>query len=346
MVNVLPARLAIWTSLIATAALPVVLYAGNNHSFDLQYRSTYHDVAPVRSSNGSGYRQVIKPKEYHLQYQARYKKTLIDTVEKSHNEAHQHAHASKKGYQVKGGHKVVTPKYHLSYKPEHITPFENIVADGDTAVIINGSKSFDIKATSKTIYPTKLLDITIKNRTLYLSRHAKRSWSKKAQQTVYVNVSMNHLHSITLKGEARLTAYNLNTKHLKVHSSSSGGMRLQGQIQLAELMHTGIGSIDIEWINSDNLKIIDTGAGHMRLAGIANSMNLRAINRSKVDAKYLRAKNAFVQTGDHAEVLVTAVNALSGFASDCSNILYFKTPHHLTRHTYASGNVMQMRYWN
>lgn len=346
MVKALPSKLAIWSSLIAVVALPVALHAENkhNHMFDLQYRSTYHQVAPTK--NNAGYRQIIKPKEYQLQYHRHNNKPLSGSVEKSRVVAHQQVQRPKEVFQVKGGRKVVTPKFHLSYTPEHITPFENIVVDGDTAVIVNGSKSFSIKATSKTIYPTKLIDITIKNRTLYLSRHAKRSWSKKAQQTVFVNVSMNHIHSITLKDEARLTAYNLNTKNLRVHSSSSGGMRLQGEIQLAELIHTGIGNVDIEWINSDNLKIVTTGAGHMRLAGIANSMNLRAVDHAQVDAKYLRAKNAFVQTGDYAEVLVSAVNALSGFASDCSNILYFKTPHHLTRHTYASGNVMQMRYWN
>lgn len=325
-----------------------------SRDFNLNYRIQYHDVAPKRTDY-SGFRDVRMKNTRQVAQHVRYPAPKIDTVSHQRTQVQTCAvkhevsppKACKKQYQV-SKQTTHSPKFKMTYTVEKLPPFDNIVADGNTQVVLNGSNNYSVKATSKSVYPEKLIDIRVKNRTLLLSRRALKSWKDHARQTVVVNVSMPRVHQITLKDQARINANDIRTlgKGLVLRSHSAGNSQFKGNVQLAEVCNTGPGNVNIQWVSGDMLRVMSSSTGHINLAGTIDTINVRACECSHVDAKYLRAHNALVQTADKAQVDITAIQALSGFASDFSNIRYYKTPHHLTRHVYCSGNVMQMRYWN
>ena len=103
--------------------------------------------------------------------------------------------------------------------------------------------------------------------------------------------------------------------------------------------------MDLDWINSDHLHITASGKTQIRLAGNVGMLEVNAIDDAHVDGRYLRADNAYIKTANTAEVDASVLDHLSGFASNFSNIYYFKSPLALTRHTYQSGVVMQLYHW-
>lgn len=305
--------------------------------YQLQYKMDYHKTTPCKPKGCQPSSQ-FTPKDYRLQYHSRYVKQPRDNIQQHKNTVHKRKAGSARA--------TVTPNFKVVFK-DRIGRFNNIVVDGHTIVHINqGTPRGEIQLKTKEVYPTKLIDYGVRNGTLFLSRFAKRNWNKEAQQPVHVYINAPSLHNITASRGAVIVSRNIKGDHMSLHMKDTGNLSLRGNFDISSIVTEGYGKLNIEWIKSHHLDIIQKGTATLRLAGRVNVLNVRAIDHVVSDLQYLRAKNAVVQTADSAVVKVTALNNLAGFASDFSNIMYFKTPHHMNRHNYGSGNVMQVRHWD
>lgn len=237
---------------------------------------------------------------------------------------------------------------HKAIAPEHkpMLPFKGIAADGNIHVIVEPGNSRSVQVLNTNHPASKLVFADVSRGVLILHDISRENLDEQAPQFIKVKVVTPSLGSIKLRDHSCLSAKNLAYNIMDIDTATTGFLKIRGNVCLHHILQHGRGPINIEWTNSDHIKIISTGPGLVHIAGITDILNIRAKDHANIDAKFLRANSGLIQTDENATVAVNVIDALSGFATGISNIFYYKTPRHLTRHTYDLGNVIQMNYWN
>ncbi len=270
---------------------------------------------------------------------------------------HYHHHAHKlplpgleepKGLVAFTRYPIVIPTPH--FKPANVLkpliPFKGIAADGNIHVVVVPGKFRSVQIMNKHFSGDKLVSTSVSRGVLVLHDVSRDNLEEKAPRIIKVKVVTPTLGAIHLSGNSCLSAKNLAYNIVDIDTATSGYLKIRGNVCLHHILQRGRGPINIEWTNSDHIRIISTGPGPIHIAGKTDILNIRARDHADIDTKFLRANSGLIQTSENATVAVTVVDALSGFATGISNIFYYKTPRHLTRHTYDMGNVIQMNYWN
>lgn len=233
--------------------------------------------------------------------------------------------------------------------PENNKPyisFKGIAADGNIHVIVEPGNTRSVEVLSNNYPASKLVFADVSRGVLILHDVSRENLDEQAPKFIKVKVVTPTLGSIQLRDHSSLSAKNLAYNIMDIDAATTGFLKIRGNVCLHHIHQQGRGPINIEWTNSDHIKIISTGPGLIHLAGTTDILNVRARDHANIDAKFLRANSGLIQADENATVAVTVIDALSGFATGISNIFYYKTPKHLTRHTYDLANVIQMNYWN
>lgn len=159
-----------------------------------------------------------------------------------------------------------------------------------------------------------------------------------------VTVTLPNLNKLFIDGPANVGGENIRSKHLAIESHGSGKIKLIGVMNLTQIDQTGSNRIYLRWVNSDTLTINAKDRGFIYLGGVAKTLYARVTQQAIFNAQYLRTDIVQVQTKHFAAAFVYPVTTLRAFASEHSNIYYYKYPKYLTRETTQSGNVLQMAW--
>lgn len=221
---------------------------------------------------------------------------------------------------------VVTQRYNL-------LPFKSLSLDGNTTVeLINGPYAADVTGTEKDLCN---YSFTITNQVLHIATPA--SANKFA-----IKLFAPGLESITVEGNATVSAKNFKNAGLIVTTKNHGSVNLEGRYTINKIYQRGNGEINIGWVDSDNLFVDSRSGGSVCLAGKVSSMVAKLTHNAKFDARYLRVQRASVFATDRARADIVVLNTLGGYAVDSANIFYYKKPRNLTVVTRDSGNVLQL----
>ncbi len=226
-----------------------------------------------------------------------------------------------------------------------LRPFKCIVADSDINITLRNSNKPQVAVMNREHPGRDLVITSVKNGTLYLKDAAAPSDARIRDKPLQVLVDANGINMIVLYKKSSLYAPNYRG-NLRVLSFSAGNVILHGPIYSNHIEQHGTGMISMDSINAKKLNIMTNGPGLVRVAGNVDTLTVRAIGNGKVDAKYLRTKDAVIQTNGISEVAVIPSNSLNGFASGNSYIYYYKTPAFLVPRAVGSGNILQMQYWD
>lgn len=96
------------------------------------------------------------------------------------------------------------------------------------------------------------------------------------------------------------------------------------------------------WINSSNLHVKAFDRAKIFLAGIVTKLDIVAKSNSEVDAKYLRADDAFVSTSGSANVGVTVKKNLSTSSTGRSTVYYYRDAELGLHYLAQSGSALRM----
>jgi len=225
-----------------------------------------------------------------------------------------------------------------------LKPFHSIVARNDINITLRNADTPRVAILDQGHPGLVLVQATVKNGTLYLQETPRPPVG--STRPMQVLVEANNIHLIHLRDKSSITADNYHSNRLDIISATSGNILLHTQLEVRHIEQHGKGMISIDWVKTPTLDIFTEGSGLIRVAGSTNTLHIRALDRGKVDAKYLRTEDAVVQTGHEAEVAVRPHLSLNAFASGHSYIYYYKTPESFTPRNYGSGNIFQMRYWD
>lgn len=157
-----------------------------------------------------------------------------------------------------------------------------------------------------------------------------------------INLSGHHigLRKLTVFGATPVTIKGIDSPLLDVDANHAADITLEGTAGLRKLDYSGSGRFKMQWIKSPQVNV-RSHHGRIMLAGIVDSIDAVLSNDAQLDARYLRAKNAYINTADKARADIWAKRSFNGFASGYSNIYYYQKPRLLTKYMRQQGAVLE-----
>lgn len=154
------------------------------------------------------------------------------------------------------------------------------------------------------------------------------------------------LHTVELRGHGQVTIEGVKAYALDVSLEKSPILELRGMTHLSSLALKGKGSFGLYWINSKRLKIRAKEYIHLRLAGKVDLLDLEITDYVNVNARYLRAKSAFVKTFGHSVASITTLDKQHALASEGSDIYFYAIPRLKAQFMAYDGSILDMRDWH
>ncbi len=197
-----------------------------------------------------------------------------------------------------------------------------------------------------------------------------------------LDINVPHLHGFTYKGDGVITAHKIHTGPLNIWLMNSKKSTFSGRMDLRHLTVAGTGftkitgihsrdlrikligeprvvlkgkanlrrvdmeggaSLKLNWVRSSDLIVRLRGSSCLTLAGTVNRLDSVTSDKSHLDARYLRVKEAFVKTNDEAISDVTVTERQHGLARDRSDIYYYNLPDYRMDFMARNGSVLDMR---
>lgn len=151
------------------------------------------------------------------------------------------------------------------------------------------------------------------------------------------------LRKLAVGGSSRIAIHGVDSNNLTVSMSGSPNIELDGMVSVKAITAEGSGMLRILWVDSDELSIAARENPRIILAGVVNRLVAKLDNQATLDAKYLRAEDAFVKTYGESVAEVSVVNAQNVVALDKSNIYYYNEPNLNVDFMGDEGSVLDMQ---
>jgi hypothetical protein len=135
---------------------------------------------------------------------------------------------------------------------------------------------------------------------------------------VYGNYPSNVSARVPLRVDLKLS-----TPLNQIMIKGDGKTHLSGDLILTQLAVGNNALLYAYWIDSTNIHIFAGDNAKVFLGGVATNVDIIARNRANIDARFLRADNAFVRTQDGANVAVKVKNSLSTLSTGASTVYYY-----------------------
>ncbi len=152
----------------------------------------------------------------------------------------------------------------------------------------------------------------------------------------------NHLdlRTVNVGNSSNVHVLGIDSNLLNVLDNSSGKVNLGGKMVLQDVTYNGSGPLSIYWVTSTDVKVEGNGTGRVFIAGVANLLDVTLANHTWLDARYLRAKRAFVNTRDDATADVWTRCTLGALATGTSSINYYNNPGFAGNYMLPPGMVL------
>jgi len=220
----------------------------------------------------------------------------------------------------------------ITTKRCELKPFKSIVVSDDAKIeLANGPYAVEITGRYLNKYHCYN---SVVGQTLYIDGVGDKKSNFK------VKLYVPKLKMIVVAGRAIVNAKNFKSDDLTVIAKDRGSINIEGEFNVNKIVQHGRGRINVHWVHSDILYVEGYNNGPIYLSGRANDIMVKLMGNARLYARYLRARNVAVLTTDSAIAEVSALDMLSAYAVDDSNIFYYKKPKDITVVTRDSGNVL------
>ncbi len=141
-------------------------------------------------------------------------------------------------------------------------------------------------------------------------------------------LSGNHLHvtSLHADGAGRVELANVTTPKMVAEIEGQAKVYLTGISDIKDLTMKGHGYLNMLWLNSCHLHVHGSENGEAFLAGRADQVYADLKDNAFLDARFLRANAAYINTAGTSRADIWPINSLSALADERSNIYYYHEP--------------------
>ena len=217
--------------------------------------------------------------------------------------------------------------------PQSLNSFTHLVVSGNVSVILNNSSANSIQFLNGTT--PKQVKLSYAADTLSVS-------GPLMGRAAQVQLNIPGLNELSTSGNAAVSGQ-LNSSALTINSSGNSRINLGSEIiNLQEVTASNNSQIKLFWVNSTNLVLTGTDNSRIKVAGVAQVLHASLDDQAQLNGQYLRAQHAIIQTDNHAFVGIAATGALRAFASNDSNIFYYKYPRNFSEFDLQSANILQV----
>lgn len=186
----------------------------------------------------------------------------------------------------------------------------------------------------------------VRNGTLFLTTNLTPGQQRSAAyHPANVTVYLPDLTELSLKGQNSVTGDNVASQGLLIKVGGNNHVMLNGTVNVQQIKADGDSSVSVQWVNSDSLAVEMDDHAQVYLAGRARILHAHVYADSCLNAKYLRSRAVLIDAEDNAVAEVLPTHSLYAFATDNSNVYYYKSGKHLLESTQISGNVLQLGHW-
>ena len=111
---------------------------------------------------------------------------------------------------------------------------------------------------------------------------------------------------------------------------------------LIKIQNSGAAGITMEKLDTDKLKVINNGVGEIRVAGITDDAELICSGVGSIEAKDLKALNVKATVSGVGSISCYASNSLEGSVSGVGSLKYAGHPKHLEKRRTGVGSISEM----
>jgi hypothetical protein len=138
-----------------------------------------------------------------------------------------------------------------------------------------------------------------------------------------------NLKEISLSERSSLEGKNLKAPSV-IRNNSTGDVIITGYVPLVLLEQSGLGTLKIDWVNSDVLDV-QVKAGSASLAGVANTMRYTGSGTGVLGAEHLRVKNIWANaTGSAVAYLMPLLESHAIASMQSQLVLMNQSPYFST----------------
>lgn len=215
-----------------------------------------------------------------------------------------------------------------------INGFDQVLISGDVSGTVNGGQPQNQLEVNGTVESLKHFSVRTQGGILYID------------SSEPVSISLNlatPLRDLAYEGNGKLQIKGIANQSTKLGLSGNSVTSLRGDLVLSRVDVSGNATLHAYWVDSSNLHVVAQNQSKLFLAGVVTNLDIIATGNAEVDAKYLRADNAYIRTTGNADVGVTVNRSLSTLSSDSSTVYYYDNSrvglHYLDSH----GSALRMK---
>ncbi|HYF98060.1 MAG TPA: DUF2807 domain-containing protein [Coxiellaceae bacterium] len=222
---------------------------------------------------------------------------------------------------------------------QNFTNFNALDISGQINVILKNARFNTIEFLDNS---QQYVNFSLKGNTLNVGRAPiPRDQRNKVIPTPTIIIGVARLNKLTTHDYV-IVQGNLNSSALNINSEGYSQISLKGMMNVQKVNTEDNAQVKLYWINSSNLVLNGSDRSSIQLAGVAGVLHASLSDSAQLHGQYLRAQQAVIQTDNSAFAGIEATQALRAFASDDSNILYYKYPRAYNDFSTQSGNILQI----
>ncbi len=173
----------------------------------------------------------------------------------------------------------------------------------------------------------------------------------------YLNVYINNpghtvfgghlgLRKVVIAGGGEVTLTGVKTPALDLIIKDRSKVQMAGTIQLASLKLENGSWVSLYWLKADRLSLRARGKTVIQFAGKAKLLDVELWDHAQFKGRYFKVKEMFVRTHDHAVAEISTIMHQHVFATDVSDIYYFRIPKSEANYMAYNGSVLNMRLFD
>lgn len=112
---------------------------------------------------------------------------------------------------------------------------------------------------------------------------------------------------------------------------------------LRRFSYRGPGKVEINDVNTDHLTLNLEENGYVYIAGRATRFDATVSGAGRLNAKFLYARTAFINTVEFAQAEIASNGSISALAADNSDIYYYDNPDLVAKYENTTGSIMRMQ---
>lgn len=149
-----------------------------------------------------------------------------------------------------------------------------------------------------------------------------------------------HRARLTDTSHTKVTGLKANALHVEMYKNAEAA--LMGEANVKDIQQYDSSRLVLFWSNSTDLSIHLSEASGTFLAGVTDVLDATVDGRSRLDARYLRARRGFIVTNNNAHVDVAISNDLNTQSRGDSDIYFFQEPNQNNPRMIENGAVLDM----